>query len=217
MLLFIIINLCGIWNWVILNEVLYEVTENTSFGLTMPLKTVRHPTRWRPKLQSQSLISHIGSQRVSQRVWFRRLPPKIFFFFRQLPCLGGYWLQIIFFQSWESWYATVLNTLTFESEKLSGEGFQNKSKVPIYPTSRNLLCSHEKQVSARRVGREQINVGFFLHDYTVHEQFFILNLPELTFKICSCCLYLKIFDFNGAFKRLSLEICLNRIRRERLE
>ena len=59
--------------------------------------------------------------------------------------------------------------------------------------------------------------GFFLRDYTVHDQFFILNVPELIYQIYSRCSYLKIVDFNGAFKKLSLEICFNKIRRERLE
>ena len=82
----------------------------------------------------------------------------------------------------------MLNTLTLENEKLFGEGFKNKSKVPVYSTSRNLLhvCPHEKHFSwghkrslpAGYAGNN--NIWGFLCDYTVHDQFFILNLPELT-------------------------------------
>ena len=70
----------------------------------------------------------------------------------------------------------MLNTITFESEKLSWlRGFfkENKSKVPVYSSSRN-LCSH------KRLGgyaENQKNCLFFLPHYTAHDQFFI---PEST-------------------------------------
>ena len=77
----------------------------------------------------------------------------ILFFFRQLPCLGGILTQNIFFSKLESWYSTVLNTITLESEKLSWlRGFfkENKSKVPVYSSSRNLLCSTKGSEGTQR-------------------------------------------------------------------
>ena len=57
----------------------------------------------------------------------------------------------------------------------------------------------------------------FFAQLHVLDQFFILNLPELTSQIYSRCSYLKIVDFNGAFsfKKLSLEISLNGYKDER--
>ena len=67
-------------------------------------------------------------QRVSQKVWFRRLSSNSFFFFRQLPCFGGLLTQNRFFFS--KLRKLLLNFTNFvehphtwdnvESEKLSG-------------------------------------------------------------------------------------------------
>ena len=43
---------------------------------------------------------------------------------------------------------------------------------------------------------ENKKTGVFLRDYTVHDQFFIPNLPELISQIHSRCSYLQIVDFN---------------------
>ena len=121
----------------------------------------------------------------------------------------------------------MLNTLTLENEKLSGEGFKNKSKVPrcllhdpraeiSYVPMKNIFRGDIRNLCSQGTQRTD-KFGFFLRDYTVHDQFFILNVPELIYQIYSCCSYLKIVDFNGAFKKLSLEIYLNKIRRQRLE
>ena len=86
-------------------------------------------------------------------------------------------------KSFFSKLGTVLNSLALENEKLSGEGFKNKSilraEISYVPMQTNFrgdirgLCSQSTQRTNK--------FGFFLRDYTVHDQFSILNLPELTY------------------------------------
>ena len=89
----------------------------------MPPKIARHPIRWLPKFQSQSPDLTYWSQRVSQKVWFCRLSSNSFFSSGNYLVLGGLLTQNLSFSKMESWYSTLLNTLTLESEKLSGTVF----------------------------------------------------------------------------------------------
>ena len=197
----------------------------------MPLKIARHPTRWRPKFQSQSPDLTYWSQRASPKVWFSQIIIQIFFFFCQLPCFGIYRLKIsVFFKAGKAdtqlcWTLDHIWEWKAVWWPLVWEGFKNKSKEKYLST---LRAEISYKYSHKNIFREDIRglclqgtqrilyLFFCVTTCTRSVTFFILNLPELTSQICSRCSFLKIVDFNGAFKKLSLEICLNRIRRERL-
>ena len=108
-------------------------------------------------------ILEVSASPKGQRIWFRRLSSN-FFFFWQLPCFGGLLNQNHLFQSWESWYSTVLNSLshTWEWKVVWAEGvlktnllstclpYEQKSlnNVPtknIFRGDIGCLCSHGTQ------------------------------------------------------------------------
>ena len=82
--------------------------------------------------------------------------------------LGVYWLKIFFFFKAGKADTQLCWTLSHLRVK-SCPAFNNKSKVPVYPTSRNLLCSH-KNIFREHIrglcwqGTQRTNI-FVLHDY----------------------------------------------------
>ena len=114
----------------------------------MPLKTARHspnkmaaeisiPVPWKSTRLPKSLVSQIVIQ--------------FLFLFWQLPCSGALLTQIFFYQSWESWYSTALNTLTLESEKTSGlrelTFFKRQIKSTCLPNEQQSLMFPQKHFS----------------------------------------------------------------------
>ena len=155
---------------------------------------------------------------------------KSFFFFWQLRWFGGLLTENLFFSklgklilnfveysrshTWEwkvVWAERVLKTNLNKSTCLPYEHAEISHNCPhknIFREDIRGLCWQ---------GRLQRTNIFFLLDYMYSiSSLFWVNLPELTSQVYSRCSFLKIVDFNWAFKKLSSEICLNRIRRERL-
>ena len=143
----------------------------------MPLKTTRHPTRWRPKFQSQSHDLYL--------VW------------------GGYWLKIIFLSKLGTWNRDMKDLCsqgkhshTWEWKVVWAERVfkKNKSRIPVYPLSTELSYVPMKNVFRVDIRGLWLQVTqrtniFFAWLHVLDEFFYILNLPELTSQIYSRCSY----------------------------